>query len=85
MLRVADTGAVHTAASAARLTEPFLRFEGRTRRDGEGHGLGLALVSRVVAVHGGTLDPRPRDGGGLDVTVTLPGRMTPPGRAVPGR
>ncbi|KOX22256.1 histidine kinase [Nocardiopsis sp. NRRL B-16309] len=74
VLRVANTGAVHTEAGAARLTEPFLRGGGRTRRGGEGgHGLGLALVSRVVTVHGGALDLRPREGGGLDVTVTLPG------------
>ncbi|RKS05055.1 two-component system sensor histidine kinase VanS [Nocardiopsis sp. Huas11] len=73
VLRVANTGAVHTEAGVARLTEPFLRGQGRTRRGGEGYGLGLALVSRVVTVHGGTLDVRPREGGGLDVTVTLPG------------
>ncbi|GAB2511861.1 sensor histidine kinase [Nocardiopsis aegyptia] len=77
VLRVANTGTVHTEAGAARLTEPFLRGEGRTRRDGEGHGLGLALVSRVVAVHGGTLELRPRAGGGLEVTVTLPGPGEP--------
>lgn len=77
VLRVENTGPVYTPEGAARLREPFLRGEGRTRRaegqrHGEGYGLGLALVARVVEVHGGTLDLRPRHGGGLVVTVALP-------------
>ena len=73
-LRVENTGARYTAEAAARLAEPFLRGEGRTTRSGRprGYGLGLALVSRIVAVHHGTLDIGPRVDGGLDVTVTLP-------------
>jgi two-component system sensor histidine kinase VanS len=72
VLRVANTGTEHTAESAARLTEPFLRGGGRARREGEGYGLGLALVARIAAVHGAALDIEPRAGGGLTVTVTLP-------------
>ncbi len=74
VLRTDNTGPVLAAETVARLTEPFLRGEGRTRRDGGGHGLGLALVSRVVDVHGGTLRLDPRPGGGLTVAVALPGR-----------
>ncbi|MEC3895560.1 sensor histidine kinase [Nocardiopsis sp. LDBS1602] len=74
VLRTENTGATLSPESVARLTEPFLRGEGRTRRDGEGHGLGLALVSRVVDVHGGTLTLEARHGGGLLVTVVLPAR-----------
>ena len=84
-LRVENTGPEYTPEAAARLREPFLRGEGRTRRGdgpghGEGYGLGLALVARVVDVHGGTLDLSPRDGGGLVVTVALP---SPAGPYVP--
>ncbi|SHK31002.1 two-component system, OmpR family, sensor histidine kinase VanS [Nocardiopsis flavescens] len=74
VLRTDNTGPVLAPETVARLTEPFLRGEGRTRRDGGGHGLGLALVSRVVDVHGGTLRLDPRPGGGLTVAVALPVR-----------
>ncbi|MBQ1082555.1 HAMP domain-containing sensor histidine kinase [Nocardiopsis sp. B62] len=76
VLRVENTGPVYTPETASRLHEPFLRGAGRIG-SGPGHGLGLALVARVVRVHGGTLDLLPRgadQGGGLTVTVTLPAR-----------
>jgi two-component system sensor histidine kinase VanS len=75
-LGVENTGAVYSAEVAARLAEPFLRGAGRTTRDGEhrGHGLGLALVARIAAVHDGTLTIAPRDGGGLVTTVILTDR-----------
>ncbi|WP_047868682.1 HAMP domain-containing sensor histidine kinase [Nocardiopsis sp. RV163] len=79
VLRVDNTGPHHTPETVARLHEPFLRGRGRFGPD-SGHGLGLALVARVVEVHGGALDLRPRAGGGLTVTVTLPrlsGHPTP--------
>jgi len=75
-LRVENSGPVYEAAAAAQLAEPFLRGAGRTTRDGDdrGYGLGLPLVERITAVHGGTLAIVPRAGGGLIVTVTLPAR-----------
>jgi two-component system sensor histidine kinase VanS len=83
-LRVENTGARYTAEETARLAEPFLRGEGRTSRAGRarGYGLGLALVSRIVAVHHGTLDISPRRDGGLEVTVTLPAVSGPASGAV---
>lgn len=73
-LRVANSGVVLTPAQAAQLTEPFLRGAGRTAAAG-GHGLGLALVARIVEVHGGTLTVTARGGGGLVVEVALPARV----------
>lgn len=76
VIRVENTGPCYTPEQARRLREPFLRGRGRVSERGvtRGHGLGLALVSRIARVHRGTLDLAPRDGGGLIVTVTLPDR-----------
>ncbi|EHN10442.1 putative two-component system sensor kinase [Patulibacter medicamentivorans] len=59
----------------ARFTEPYLRGAGRTAGSGgapRGHGLGLALVARIVAVHRGRLTLEPRPAGGLRVLVEIP-------------
>jgi two-component system sensor histidine kinase VanS len=48
-------------------TEPFAKA-----RHGTGHGLGLALVSRIVEVHHGTLTLTANRTGGLTATVALP-------------
>jgi signal transduction histidine kinase len=48
---------------------------------GRGFGLGLSIVRAVAQAHGGAVHARPRDGGGLVVTVALP----PPGAAVPAQ
>ena len=57
-----DPGAV------ASFTEPFWRGAGRVAGS---HGLGLALVAAVARAHGAELDLRPREGGGLLVTVVF--------------
>ena len=69
-LTVVNTGPVISAADAGRIFQPFERLSDRTSHDG--FGLGLAIVASIVAVHGGTVTARPRDGGGLSVTVMLP-------------
>jgi Histidine kinase-, DNA gyrase B-, and HSP90-like ATPase len=70
--RVVNTGAVVPADMVERLFLPFTRLDDRTRH--EGFGLGLALVSSIAAVHGGTVDATAVPTGGLDVTVRLPRR-----------
>jgi len=54
-----------------RLKEPFTRRDD-ARSGSSGAGLGLAIASRVAALHGGRLDLLPRDGGGLDARLTFP-------------
>jgi signal transduction histidine kinase len=54
--------------AAATLTEPFRRLG----RGGDGFGLGLSIVSSVVAAHGGRLRVQAPETGGLDVVVELP-------------
>ncbi|WP_211175037.1 sensor histidine kinase [Pseudonocardia xinjiangensis] len=73
VLRTENPGPEYSPEAAARLSEPFLRGGGRVRVAGQvvGHGLGLALVERIVAAHDGTLALEPRPGGGLVVTAVL--------------
>ncbi len=70
-LVVENTGPAVPAYEVPRLFEPFRRLRSRTG-SGQGTGLGLSIVRSVAVAHGGRVDARPRDGGGLIVTVTLP-------------
>jgi signal transduction histidine kinase len=72
VLRVVNTGAVVPADMVEHLFLPFTRLDDRTRHDG--FGLGLALVSSIAAVHGGTVHATAVPAGGLDITVRLPRR-----------
>jgi len=76
-LRVENTGPIVASEDAAMLAEPFYRPGGRAAQPASGdaeqpHGLGLALVSRIVDAHAGSLTIEPRAGGGLSVTVEFP-------------
>jgi two-component system sensor histidine kinase VanS len=74
VLRVENTGPRLTAELVPTLVEPFQRGAERTRTDERaGVGLGLAIVHSVVRAHDGRLELVPRPGGGLLVTVRLPG------------
>lgn len=74
VLRVENTGRVLPAGLVPTLTEPFQRGTQRTRTDEHaGVGLGLAIVHSIVRAHDGHLELTPRAGGGLLVTVRLPG------------
>lgn len=55
-----------------RVREPFVRGEEERGRDTAGFGLGLAIVARMVAAEGGTLDLTNRAEGGLRAAIMLP-------------
>jgi signal transduction histidine kinase len=74
-LTVANTGPVISLADTGRIFQPFRRLSDRTSHDG--FGLGLAIVESIAAIHGGTATARPRNGGGLSVTVTIPSADAP--------
>lgn len=59
-LAVCDGGAGIAPDRAAQLMQPFAR--GDSARGGDGAGLGLAIVERVAAAHGGTFAFTRRDG-----------------------
>ncbi|MFE4307539.1 ATP-binding protein [Streptomyces sp. NPDC056891] len=75
VLTVTNTGPVVPPDEVAGLFEPFRRGEGRDRM-GPGAGLGLSIVRSIAEAHGGRVRAVARgagEGGGLVVTVTLPG------------
>jgi signal transduction histidine kinase len=74
-LVVINTGFEVEQADVPGLFEPFRRG-GRERTGARGAGLGLAIVRAVCDAHGGAVCAVAREGGGLEVTVTLPAADT---------
>ncbi|MEV4391402.1 HAMP domain-containing sensor histidine kinase [Nonomuraea sp. NPDC049607] len=54
------------------LFKPFHRHGAERVVTGMSAGLGLSIVRSVAVAHGGDVTARPREGGGLIVTATLP-------------
>ena len=69
-LEVADRGPGVAAERLAEIGRPFARAE--SSRSELGAGLGLAIVSRIAAAHGGSLTLANREGGGFVALVALP-------------
>lgn len=55
------------------LFRPF--FRGTNAAQAGGHGLGLAIVQRIVQAHGGEVTAQNRKDGGLEVVMRLPLQM----------
>jgi two-component system OmpR family sensor kinase len=72
VVEVADSGAGIASEDLARIFDELYR--GANARSTEGSGLGLALVNRIVLLHGGQIDVRSRQNGprGTVFTVRLP-------------
>ncbi len=90
VLTVENSGRVLTDDDLRIALEPFARQVGAVARtrddvgtDRSSNGLGLAIVSRVVELHGGSLSLTPRPGGGVSARVVIP-RGTRPVAAVRG-
>jgi two-component system osmolarity sensor histidine kinase EnvZ len=71
VLAVLDRGPGIPAEETARMLQPFTRLEA-SRSGAKGAGLGLAIVQRIAAMHGGRFELLPREGGGLEARVVLP-------------
>ncbi|MFB6837199.1 sensor histidine kinase [Streptomyces sp. NPDC056361] len=71
-IEVGNTGPEVPPYELPTLFEPFRRLGTERLVTAKGAGLGLSIVRSVALAHGGDVTARPRPGGGLTVTVTLP-------------
>jgi len=69
-LSVLDRGAGIAGSDIENLRRPFARAD-TSRGSSVGYGLGLAIVDKIVEVHQAKIEFLQRDGGGLEVRVTL--------------
>jgi PAS domain S-box-containing protein len=67
-----DTGIGIAPQDHERLFKPFVQLDGGLSRQFDGTGLGLALVYRLVDLHGGSISMHSTVGAGSQFTVTLP-------------
>ncbi len=72
VLSVANSGPVIQPGEIGRLLQPFQRLATTRSSNGDGHGLGLAIVGAIATAHGATLTVQPRAEGGLHVEVSFP-------------
>jgi two-component system, OmpR family, sensor kinase len=69
-IAVRDRGPGVPEAELNAIFEPF--FRGSGEKSGDGHGLGLTIAQRIIAAHGGAIEARNREGGGLSVDILVP-------------
>jgi signal transduction histidine kinase len=72
VVTISNTGPLIAPGEIDRLFQPFQRLGAQRLRPSSGHGLGLAIVRAIAAVHGAALTAAPRAEGGLDITVSFP-------------
>ncbi|MEU5030312.1 sensor histidine kinase [Streptomyces milbemycinicus] len=78
-IEVDNTGPAVPPYELPALFEPFRRLGTDRLVTAKGAGLGLSIVRSIARAHGGEVTARPREGGGLTVTVTLPAHAEPDG------
>ncbi|MDZ3994862.1 ATP-binding protein [Pseudomonas sp. Teo4] len=72
-VHIDDRGPGIAPGLMATIIDPFVRGESSRNQASGGYGLGLSIAQRIAASHGGELRLMNRDGGGLRVSVLLPG------------
>lgn len=69
-VEIADNGIGMDEESQKRIFDKF--YQGDASHNGEGNGLGLSLVKRIVDLHGGTIEVSSAMGEGSSFTVSFP-------------
>jgi two-component system, OmpR family, sensor histidine kinase CpxA len=72
LLTVRDRGPGVPESELTNIFRPFYRIAGARDRDSGGVGLGLAIVERVIRLHGGRVWAENADDRGLRVNIMLP-------------
>ncbi len=78
IFEIANTGTDIPSEQIPTLFEPFARAKQRLAFS-DGVGLGLSIANTIARAHDATITARPRPGGGLEMSVTIPSRpeLTP--------
>ena len=72
ILTVSNSGPVVPQEDVERLFRPFQRRGAARASHGDGHGLGLSIVSAIAAAHDADLEAGARPEGGLHISVSFP-------------
>jgi two-component system, OmpR family, sensor kinase len=72
VLTVADSGPGLSSDALAHVFDRFWRGDPSRTRGSGGAGLGLAIVSAVATIHGGSVSAENRDSGGASFTLRVP-------------
>jgi len=75
--QVWDTGIGISAEDLGQIFNPFVQIDSSLNKQYAGTGLGLALVQRMVDLHGGSITVESRAGQGSRFTVNLPWALPP--------
>ena len=69
IVRIRDTGIGMSDEVRKHAFDKF--YQGERSHSGQGSGLGLALVQRIVSLSGGTIEIQSKEGKGTEITVSL--------------
>jgi len=72
IITIADKGPGIPPDMQEKVFAPFFRLESSRSKETGGTGIGLAVARSIVRQHGGDIELRNNEGGGLVATVTLP-------------
>jgi len=76
-ISVIDTGIGIAPEHISKLFQPFIQIDSALNRKYQGTGLGLALVKRIVELHGGRVGLTSQEGSGSCFTIDLPYLKSP--------
>ena len=71
-ITVADHGPGIPEDQLERVFDPFYRLESSRSRETGGTGLGLSIARTIIQAHGGDIELKNREMGGLAATISMP-------------